>query len=176
MTLRPIPGAPPGAPNPDFPTDGNKSFTEQPAPTAPIPPPSTAKQHWTRRTDQIGSFRLAPRRGYGGEVLYVRLFADGSLVVFDVELPRAAADRFIGVWQSGRGEFEYVASMTVTLTARWMAYNDGKRGFVVHEYDRMRARSDLMAGTCGALEREAIKTLKELLMARGLSSICSTPF
>jgi hypothetical protein len=173
MTLKPIPGAPDGAPIPDFPMD--KPITAMtPAERAAMVTPTAAmrealqpaRRHWTARTDQVGAVHLASRRGYGTKTLIIRLFSDHALVIDDVELVPAAADRLIAMWHSGSGEFEYAASATVTVHARWTKFDDGKAGFGLHVFDELQNSLDKLNGVT-ASEREAMKTIRKLLVLRG---------
>jgi hypothetical protein len=182
MTLRPIPGAPPGATIPDFPS-GNKPSNPEPTPLPEGVNPNApmylrqkieaaaSRPFWASRTDQIHVARMAPRRGYSAEALTVRIYRDGTLVIGnEVELLPSAAQRFINTWHSGRGEFDYTASTTVTLHAGWHTYDDGKRGFTVRVHDTNKGIHENFKTGWGALEREAMRCVKELLVMRGSRS------
>jgi hypothetical protein len=158
--------------------DGAKPFTDQPAP---VPPPAPSR-HWTARTDGLGSVRLAPRRGYGTEGLYVRAFKDGSLVVDDAMLEPAAATRLISLWsgEDRKEEFESAAGPTKTVVARWAVFRatgtrlrragDNRRPhdepcFQLHVFDTARPTAEPLIGV-STTKREAVAKLKNLLVLR----------
>jgi hypothetical protein len=153
----------------DFAKGVQQALSQPGAEPAPVTPAPLHKPHWTSRTDRLGAVRLAPRRGYGTESLFIWVFADGSVVVGDAALSPEATKRLIVMWNAGRGEFEYVAGPNVTVHARWLTFDDGKRGFGLRVYDKLRPVSELLRESCTASEREAHRALKELFALRARS-------
>ena len=142
---------------------GARQVLGNPKPVEPSVPsvPTLARRHWTARTDEIGLVRIPPRRGMGTDSLFIRVYPD-MMVIDNYELSRQSGRRFLTILTDRlKEEFDYVASPTVTITARWRLFEDKWR-FYIHVTDKLRTRYD-MGGFWALNEPAARKLSKELL-------------
>ena len=156
MTLRPIPGAPAGAPIPSFPGSTPDATTPT---TSPItPPPSTSgaapvvplQRVTNAERKVIGSSIMATRRNYGDGAVKIDVLDHGGLriwlnrggtPVLDLG-PAETRQLMLTWWRSTAGAGYDTQSGWLRLTARWVQFGgDDKFGLaliVVDHADRVR--------------------------------------
>lgn len=164
MTLRPIPGAPPGATVPDFPTADCSAVVPEPF-KSDAPPP--AIKLWEPPDRHV---RLAPKKGHGGKELLVGLRSNGGLALYPngestnaptVELGPFDAREFVRVWRSEKDDEFRERAGAFQIVAGWKTRPDGDRVFsVLALYDG--DRTGVVALHIAATLAAARKTLKAL--------------